>query len=132
MVSRVVNLLESDDIVTKEGSRGRIVSVDWETLAARWAEDYEFSRSNTPTTWLEPRGAAPLLARLRGAEFRYAVTGSLRGESLGAVRRTSTGLPVRRRSPRRREIVGAAPRRYRGQRRHFAPLRPSSGRARRT
>lgn len=82
MVSRVVNLLEPDEIVTKEGRRGRIVSVDWETLAAKWAEDYNFSTSNTPTTWLEPRGAAPVLARLRGAEFRYAVTGSFAASRL--------------------------------------------------
>lgn len=82
MVSRVVNLLESDEIVAKEGRRGRIISVDWETLAARWAEDYDFRMSNTPTTWLEPRGTAPLLARLRSADFRYAVTGSLAANRL--------------------------------------------------
>ncbi len=77
MVSRVVNLLETDDIVAKEGRRGRIVSVDWEALVDRWAEDYEFSSSNVSTAWLEPRGTAPLLRRLRSANFRYAITGSL-------------------------------------------------------
>ena len=82
MVSRVVNLLESDDIVGKRGRRGRIVSVDWETLADRWAEDYDFSTSNVPTTWLEPRGVAPLLVRLRSADFRYAVTGSFAANRL--------------------------------------------------
>ena len=76
MVSRVVNLLEPDEIVTKAGRRGRIVSVDWEMLASRWAEDYAFASSNALTTWLEPRGASTLFGRLRGAEFRYAVTGS--------------------------------------------------------
>ena len=82
MVSRVVNLLESDDIVGKQGRRGRIVSVDWQMLANIWAEDYEFSTSNVSTTWLEPRGTAPLLTRLRRAEFRYAITGSLAANRL--------------------------------------------------
>ena len=82
MVSRVVNLLEPDEIVTKAGRRGRIVSVDWEMLASRWAEDYEFNTSNALTTWLEPRGSAQLLSRLRGAEFRYAVTGSFAANRL--------------------------------------------------
>ena len=82
MVSRVVKLLEPDEIVVRQGSRGRIVSVDWEMLASRWAEDYDFSTSNALTTWLEPRGSAQLLSRLRGAEFRYAVTGSFAANRL--------------------------------------------------
>ena len=52
----VSGLLEPDEIVTREGPRGRIVSVDWEALTRRWAADYEFASSNTLTTWLEPRG----------------------------------------------------------------------------
>ena len=77
MISRVSNLLEPDEIVTREGARGRIVSVDWEALARRWAEDYDFASSNTVTAWLEPRGAGALLDRLREMNFRYALTGSL-------------------------------------------------------
>ena len=77
MISRVSSLLEPDEIVTKDGPRGRIVSVDWEALAHRWAEDYDFASSNVLSTWLEPRGARALLGRLRDAAFRYAVTGSL-------------------------------------------------------
>ena len=76
MISRVASLLEPDEIVTKEGPRGRIVSVDWEALAHRWAIDYDFASSNVLTTWLEPRGARALLGRLSDASFRYAVTGS--------------------------------------------------------
>ena len=76
MVSRVSSLLEPDEIVTKDGPRGRIISVDWEALARRWALDYDFASSNTLTTWLEPRGTRALLARLRDAEIRYTVTGS--------------------------------------------------------
>ena len=76
MVSRVSNLLEPDEIVSRESPRGRIVSVDWEALARRWAEDYDFASSNTLTTWLEPRGTGALFGRLREATFQYTVTGS--------------------------------------------------------
>ena len=85
MVSRVSNLLEPDEIVTKESPRGRIVSVDWEALARRWAVDYDFASSNTLTTWLEPRGTEALFARLREAAFRYTVTGSFAGYRLAPV-----------------------------------------------
>ena len=76
MISRVSSLLEADEIVTKESSRGPIVSVDWEALARRWAMDYDFATSNTLTAWLEPRGTRELFARLREARFPYSVTGS--------------------------------------------------------
>ena len=85
MVSRVSNLLEPDEIVTKESPRGRIVSVDWEALARRWAVDYDFASSNTLTTWLEPRGTEALFVRLREAAFRYTVTGSFAGHRLAPV-----------------------------------------------
>ncbi|MDE2838716.1 MAG: type IV toxin-antitoxin system AbiEi family antitoxin [Chloroflexota bacterium] len=76
MISRVCSLLEADEIVTKESPRGRIVSVDWETLARRWAMDYDFTASNTLTSWLEPRGTGALFARLRETGLQYSVTGS--------------------------------------------------------
>ena len=82
MVSRVSNLLQPDEIVTKESPRGRIVSVDWQALARRWASDYDFASSNTLTTWLEPRGTRALFARLREAKPRYSVTGSFAAHRL--------------------------------------------------
>ena len=48
MVSRVSSLLEADEIITKESPRGRIVLVDWEALARRWAMDYDFASSKRP------------------------------------------------------------------------------------
>ena len=75
-ISRVADLLERDAIICREGPRGRIVSVDWETLVRRWAMDYDFARSNALTTWLEPRGIRPLMERLRKTGTPYAVTGS--------------------------------------------------------
>ena len=85
MISRVSSLLGPDEIVTRESSRGRIVSVDWEALARRWAMDYDFASSNTLTTWLEPRGTRALFARLRDAGFRYTVTGSFAAYRLAPI-----------------------------------------------
>ena len=85
MVSRVSGLLEPDEIVTKESPRGRIVLVDWESLACRWAVDYDFASSNALTTWLEPRGTKALFSRLRDTGIRYAVTGSFAGYRLAPI-----------------------------------------------
>ena len=85
MVSRVSGLLEPDGIVTKESPRGRIVLVDWEALARRWAMDYDFVTSNALTTWLEPRGTKALFSRLRDTGIRYAVTGSFAGYRLAPI-----------------------------------------------
>ena len=95
MVSRVSGLLEPDEIVTKDRPRGRINAVDWESLARRWAMDYDFSSSNMLTAWLEPRGTGALLARLPDAGIRYTVTGSFAAYRLAPVRRAETGSPVR-------------------------------------
>ena len=85
MLSRVSGLLEPDEIVTKESPRGRIVSVDWQALVRRWADDYDFVSSNILTTWLEPRGTGALFARLGGAGIRYTVTGSFAAYRLAPV-----------------------------------------------
>ena len=85
MISRVSSLLEPDEIITKESPRGRIVSVDWEALARRWATDYEFDTSNTLTTWLEPRGTRALFNRLRDSGIQYAVTGSFAAYRLAPI-----------------------------------------------
>ena len=85
MVSRVASLLEPDEIVTKESPRGRIVQVDWESMARRWARDYDFASSNTLTTWLAPRGTRALFSRLRDTGSRYAVTGSFAGHRVAPI-----------------------------------------------
>ena len=85
MVSRVSSLLEPDEIVAKESPRGRIVLVDWEALAHRWAMDYDFASSNALTTWLEPRGIGKLFSRLPDTDIRYAVTGSFAGHRLAPI-----------------------------------------------
>ena len=84
-VSRVSDLLVREAIIVRDGPRGRISSVDWETLVRRWAMDYDFAKANSPTTYLEPRGASVLFDRLREADFRYAVTGSFAAVRLAPV-----------------------------------------------
>ena len=84
-VSRVTDLLFREAVIVREVPRGRIVSVNWENLVRRWALDYGFERSNTITSYLEPRGTGALFDRLREANFRYAVTGSFAAVRLAPV-----------------------------------------------
>lgn len=84
-VSRVSDLLEREAIIARDGPKGRISSVDWETLVRRWAMDYDFAKSNTVATYLEPRGSSVLFDRLREAKFHYAVTGSFAAVRLAPV-----------------------------------------------
>ena len=84
-VSRVSDLLVREAIIVRDGPRGRISSVDWETLVRRWAMDYDFMKANSLTTYLEPRGSRVLFDRLREADFRYSVTGSFAAVRLAPV-----------------------------------------------
>ena len=84
-VSRVSDLLVREAIIVRDSPRGRISSVDWETLVRRWAMDYDFAKANSLTTYLEPRGSRVLFDRLREADFRYAVTGSFAAVRLAHV-----------------------------------------------
>jgi hypothetical protein len=77
--SRVADLLERETIIERESPRGQVLSVDWEQLLRRWAQDYNFIQANNMQTWLEPRGTRPLLDKLRQVRFKYAITGSVAG-----------------------------------------------------
>ncbi len=74
--SRVADLLEREAIIERESPRGQVLSVDWERLLRRWAQDYSFIQTNNMQTWLEPRGTRSLLDKLRRASVKYAITGS--------------------------------------------------------
>ena len=74
-LSRVLDLLEREAIVTR--ARGAVATVDWQGAIRRWAEDYDQTDSNTPTTVLEPRGLQALEKRLRATKVPYAATGAL-------------------------------------------------------
>jgi len=75
-LSRVVRLLEREGVVTRQ-SRGRVEAVDWRGAIRRWAEDYDQTDTNTPTTVLEPRGLPALERTLRATKLAYAATGAL-------------------------------------------------------
>jgi len=75
-ISRVVDLLEREAIISRDSPRGRILSVNWELLLRRWTRDYSFLEANKMRTYLEPRGIPEVLSRLAKANFKYAITGS--------------------------------------------------------
>lgn len=89
---RVVEFLADQLLLTRE-ARGPVVGVEWRALIERWAKDYGFSRTNSVTSYLAPRGLPDLLARLpKGAPapgLRYAVTGTF------AVQRWASYAPAR-------------------------------------
>ena len=69
------NVLEREAIVTRV--RGAVSAVDWQGAIRRWAEDYDQTDSNTPTTVLEARGLPAFEGKLRATAFAYAATGAL-------------------------------------------------------
>ena len=73
-LSRVLDLLEREAIVTR--ARGAVSTVDWQGAIRRWAEDYDQTDSNTPTTVLEPRGLPAFAKKLRATTITYAATGA--------------------------------------------------------
>ena len=83
-LSRVIDLLVREAIVERESPRGRIVRVDWQALLRRSVQDYDFVKSNQTATFLEPRGLAALLEKLRQASLDYAVTATLAADARGA------------------------------------------------
>ena len=74
-VSRVLSLLESEDLVKRE-KRGPVTEVRWRDLIERWAQDYGFLDSNRVVAYLEPRDITVLFAKLASTEERMAITGS--------------------------------------------------------
>lgn len=84
-LSRVAELLEREGILQRERSRGRIVTLDWQAALRRWTEDYNFTRSNRTSTWLEPRGLPALQDKLRTWGVRSAITGSLAANAVAPI-----------------------------------------------
>ena len=71
----MLDLLEREAIVIR--LRGAVSTVDWQAAIRRWAEDYDQTDSNTPTTVLDPRGLPALENKLRAMKLPYAATGAL-------------------------------------------------------
>jgi predicted methyltransferase len=74
--SRVVNLLYSEKLLTKEG-RGLVRDVAWTDLIRHWTRDYAVLTSNETRNFIEPRGLDSLQKKLARLKTEYTVTGSL-------------------------------------------------------
>ncbi|MCC7370314.1 MAG: hypothetical protein IT306_17955 [Chloroflexi bacterium] len=72
----MLGLLDREALIIRAPG-GAVTDVQWADLIQRWVQDYSFTKGNTVTTYLEPRGLNALLAKLRQADQRYAVTGSM-------------------------------------------------------
>jgi hypothetical protein len=75
-VSRVVSLLVREALITRRPGTA-VASVDWQGLLQRWTQDYSVLRSNRVKNYLEPRGLDALPKKLKEADIKHAVTGSL-------------------------------------------------------
>jgi hypothetical protein len=83
-VSRVVDLLEREALVTRPRRRGPIEGIDWPALIRRWVDDYSLMGSNRPASFLAPRGVQPFVDKLAQLDS-YAVTGSLAASQVAPV-----------------------------------------------
>jgi hypothetical protein len=84
-LSRVAELLEREGILERERPRGRIIALDWQETLRRWTQDYNFTRSNTTSTWLEPRGLRAFEDKLRTLAHNSAITGSLAANAIAPI-----------------------------------------------
>ncbi len=83
-LSRTVDLLERDGLITKDG-RGPITDLDWEGAIRRWAKDYDVSTANQVNTFLEPRGLPALSTKLGKLKRGYAMTGAFAAQRFSPV-----------------------------------------------
>ncbi len=90
-LSRVIELLERDALSTRDG-RGGVADLDWSATIRRWSRDYELKRSNTVTGYLDPRGLSAVADKLRGSDWRYAVTASLAAQGLAPIAPTRSAV----------------------------------------
>lgn len=90
-LSRVIDLLERDGVLTKD-ARGGITDLDWTGALRRWSQDYELRRSNTVTSYLEPRGLSAVAEKLSNAKWQYAVTASLAAQRFAPIAPTRTAV----------------------------------------
>ena len=74
-VSRLYAFFDAQALITRVG-RGHLESVAWPKLLERWAADAPLASRGRITTWIEPRGTAPLLEKLRATSRQCAITGS--------------------------------------------------------
>ena len=90
-LSRVIDLLERDAVLTKD-DRGGVADLDWAAAIRRWSQDYELRRSNAVTSYLDPRGLSAFAKKLSTARLRYAVTTSLAAQRFAPIASTRTAV----------------------------------------
>lgn len=83
-LSRTVDLLDRDGLITKDG-RGPITDLDWEGVIRRWAKDYDVTSTNQVNTFLEPRGLPALSTKLGKLKRGYAVTGTFAAQRFSPI-----------------------------------------------
>ena len=81
---RVIDLLGRDNLIARE-PRGPITAVDWKGTIQRWSEDYGQLRSNTVSTYLEPRGFGTLGTNLTNTGIKYAATGAFAAQGFDPI-----------------------------------------------
>jgi len=90
-LSRVIDLFERDGVLTRD-ARGGVEELDWASALRRWSQDYEVRRSNSVTSYLDPRGLPALANNLSGANWRYATTSSLAAQRFAPIAPTRTAV----------------------------------------
>jgi hypothetical protein len=80
-VSRVLAFLDSEALITRVG-RGHMQTVDWPALLRRWAQEVPLGSRGQAQTYLDPRGASALVARLAKSGERYVISGGLASAAL--------------------------------------------------
>lgn len=83
-LSRVADLLARDALLTKDAG-GAVIDIDWAGTIRRWSQDYELRRSNTVTSFLDPRGLTDVAEKLGKSKLRYAATGSIAAQRFAPI-----------------------------------------------
>lgn len=83
-LSRVLDLLDREGLLTRVPN-SPITSLDWDGAIRRWAQDYDFARSNQVATYLEPRGLDALASKLADLKSPYAVTGAFAAQRFAPI-----------------------------------------------
>jgi hypothetical protein len=73
-LSRTLDLLDREGLVIR-GERGDVLDLDWERAVRRWADDYDFARSNRVASYVVTGGIEAFRSKLRRPKRPYAITG---------------------------------------------------------
>ena len=83
-LSRVLDLLAREGLVARDAS-GTVTAIDCDGTIRRWAQDYDFARSNQTATFLEPRGLDAVVSKIADAKWTYGATGALAAQRFAPI-----------------------------------------------